>query len=120
LEGLCTDCIRFWVDVGSGLGFLFKIFYEKVRVKLACRNPKKIPHERLYELDRKLFLISIVVEGFEDSSEDNLGGDSDGDGLGGDEGGTNEDEDDDLLDDEPEQMETDERSKPRASTKTPM
>jgi hypothetical protein len=42
---------------------LFKSFYEKVRLKVACRNPRKIPKERLFELDRKLYLVSIVTEG---------------------------------------------------------
>jgi hypothetical protein len=32
---------------------LFKSFYEKVRVKIACRNPSKIPRERLFEMAKK-------------------------------------------------------------------
>jgi hypothetical protein len=27
------------------------------------KEPLKIPHERLYEMDRKLYLVSITVEG---------------------------------------------------------
>jgi hypothetical protein len=69
----------------------------------------------LYELDKKLSLISIVVEGFEDSNEDNLDGDDDEDGPRGDDGGTNEDEDD-----EPDQMETDKRSEADGKIKTQM
>ena len=41
---------------------LFKTFYEVVRVKVACRDPSKIPAERLYEMNRKLFLLSFEVE----------------------------------------------------------
>jgi hypothetical protein len=101
-----------------GWASLFKSFYERVRVKVACKNPRMIPHERLYEPD-KLFLNSIVVEGFEDSNEDNLGGDDDGDGPGGGDGGTNDDEADDL-DDESDQMETNKKSTAGANIKTPI
>jgi hypothetical protein len=41
---------------------LFKS-YESVRIRIACRNPRKIPPERLFELDKKLHLINIVIEG---------------------------------------------------------
>jgi hypothetical protein len=44
---------------------LFKSFYERVRVKVACRSPAKIPVERLYEMDKKHYLISITVEGLD-------------------------------------------------------
>jgi hypothetical protein len=38
---------------------LFKSFYEKVRIKIACRDLLKIPPERLFEIDKRLYLISI-------------------------------------------------------------
>ncbi|XP_039780958.1 uncharacterized protein LOC120648300 [Panicum virgatum] len=41
---------------------LFKSFYEMARVKIACRNPCKIPKERLYEINKQLFLVSLLVE----------------------------------------------------------
>jgi hypothetical protein len=45
---------------------LFKSFYEKKnRIKVAYRNPRKIPVKRLFEMDKKLYLITIMVEGFE-------------------------------------------------------
>jgi hypothetical protein len=55
----------------SGLGLilevdwtsLFESFYERVRVKVACRSPARIPAKRLYEMDKKLYMISITVEG---------------------------------------------------------
>jgi hypothetical protein len=44
---------------------LFKSFYEEIRVKIACRNLRKIPAERLFELDKKLYFVTILVEEFE-------------------------------------------------------
>jgi hypothetical protein len=44
---------------------LFKSFYEVVRIKVAVRSPSKIPVERLFEMDRKLYLITITVEGID-------------------------------------------------------
>jgi hypothetical protein len=44
---------------------LFKSFYEQVKIKIACRDPSKILAKRLFELDRKLYMISIAVEGYE-------------------------------------------------------
>jgi hypothetical protein len=49
---------------------LFKSFYEKVRVKIACRQPSKIPMERLFELERRLYLVSIKVEGHDQGVDD--------------------------------------------------
>jgi hypothetical protein len=34
-----------------------------VRLKIACRSPSEIHVERLFELDRKLYMVSIIVEG---------------------------------------------------------
>jgi hypothetical protein len=82
---------KVFAQMASGLGLLldvdwsalFKSFYEKIRVKIACRNPRKIPGERLFELDKKLYLVTILVEGFESkdadgrADEDNNGDDDD-------------------------------------------
>jgi hypothetical protein len=91
LESFCSNRFRLWIDVGGGLGFSFKSFYEKVIIKLACRNPRKIPHERLYELDKKLFRINIYIEGLEEDTETRSeeGGDDDDE--------INDDEADDLA-----------------------
>jgi hypothetical protein len=63
---------------------LFKSFYEKVRLKVACKNALKIPAERLFEMDKKLYMINIVVEGYEQESGMNSAKDS-GDDQGDDE-----------------------------------
>ena len=44
---------------------MFRTFFENVRVKIACRDPTKIPFERLIEMKKKLFLLGFTVEGFE-------------------------------------------------------
>jgi hypothetical protein len=64
---------RGFAQMASGIGLmlevdwssLFKSFYEHVRIKVACRDSLKIPKERLFELDKKLYLISITMEGVE-------------------------------------------------------
>jgi hypothetical protein len=55
---------------------LFKSFYEKVGLKVACRNPMKIPVERLFEMDKKVYMLNIVVEGYEQESSLNSSKDS--------------------------------------------
>jgi hypothetical protein len=66
---------------------LFKSFYEKVRVKVACRSPFKIPSERLFEMDKKMYMINNTIEGHQ------------GDGAMG-TGVHPDDDDQDDLDDE--------------------
>jgi hypothetical protein len=52
---------KLFAQMASGFGLLlemdwsslFKSFYEKIRLKIACRDPKKIPQERLCGLDKK-------------------------------------------------------------------
>jgi hypothetical protein len=76
---------------------LFKLFYERIRVKVVCRNPLKIPSERLFELDKKLFLVSMAVEGYEQEAKSkSTKGDDDDDDQGDD--GTQEDDFDDYDD----------------------
>ena len=58
-----ASCFGILVDVDwNGL---MKSFYEKMRVKIACRNPAKIPFERIMEMRKKLYILSFTVEGFE-------------------------------------------------------
>ena len=67
---------KVFAQMASGFGLmievdwasLFKSFFEMVRVKIACRNSCKIPKERLYELKKQLYLVSFLVEGFEQES----------------------------------------------------
>jgi hypothetical protein len=40
-----------------------------VRVKVACKNPAKVPKEISFELEKKLYLVTITVEGYEQSVE---------------------------------------------------
>ncbi|XP_044336586.1 uncharacterized protein [Triticum aestivum] len=44
---------------------MFRTFFENVGIKIACRDPTKIPFERLIEMKKKLFLLGFTVEGFE-------------------------------------------------------
>jgi hypothetical protein len=84
---------------------LFKTFYEKVRVKIAYRDPRKIPAERLYEVDKKLYLISFSMEGV----DLNGGGPSNIDGDDDDKGDDDEGSDDrfDDLEGPNEHIDTD-------------
>jgi hypothetical protein len=58
---------------------LFKYFYEKISVKIACRQPSKIPGEKLFEMEKKLYLVNIRVEGYEQgvNDQDDLDDDND-------------------------------------------
>lgn len=48
-----SSCFGLMTDVDWAT--LFKTFYEVARVKVACKDISKIPPERLYEMDKKLF-----------------------------------------------------------------
>jgi hypothetical protein len=41
---------------------LFKTFYEVVRIKVACKDPAKIPTDRLFVMNRNLHVVSFLVE----------------------------------------------------------
>jgi hypothetical protein len=89
-----------------GWSSLIKSFYEKVRIRIACRDPMSIPHVRLYEMAKKLYMINIQVEGYE-RHERGDGDTSDGDQDDQDGGGDDVNDDDaDGLDDEPDTMDT--------------
>lgn len=80
-----------------------KTFYEVVRVKVSCKDPSKIPAERLYEMDRKLFVVDFEVKKEEDIGQTGNGGDNGGD----DDKLDNDDDADDLSDDgNPEKTQT--------------
>jgi hypothetical protein len=93
-----------FAQIASGFGLmvevdwstLFKSFYETVRVKIACKNYQKIPHDRLYEMNKKIHLISFTVEA--EHGRNNTKPAEDGDD-GGDDGHKDDDEEaDDLYD----------------------
>lgn len=70
-------CFGILVDVDwNGI---FKSFYEVVRIKVACRDPKKIPFERLVEMKKKLYILFFTVEGFDQIGEETDGDDVDPD-----------------------------------------
>jgi hypothetical protein len=48
-------------------------------LKIACRNPKRIPHERLFEMAKKLYLVTILVQGFKQEGGSAQEGDTDDD-----------------------------------------
>ena len=75
---------------------LFKTLYEVVRIKVASKDWRKIPAERLYEMDKKLYVVSLLVENEEDNGKavDGKGDDGDSDGdNGGNDGDKGLDED---------------------------
>uniref|UniRef100_A0A8I6YER6 DUF4283 domain-containing protein n=1 Tax=Hordeum vulgare subsp. vulgare TaxID=112509 RepID=A0A8I6YER6_HORVV len=110
-------CFGILVDVDwNGI---FKSFYEVVRIKVACRDPKKIPFERLAEMKKKLYILFFTVEGF-----DQIGEETDGDDVDPDEDNQEvEDEelekkdDGDDLEDEGDEEAIDEIDKANFSSK---
>jgi hypothetical protein len=91
---------------------LFKSLHESVRLKIACRNPRRIPQERLFEMAKKLYLVSILVEGLEQGEGSGHEGDSDDDD-------TNNNDGADDLDDLPDIMDTDKKAGSRSLFQTP-
>ena len=81
---------------------------------MACRNGKKIPRQRLYEMGMKLYVIELTMENEVDvgKATDDKGND---DGGGDDKGNPgNDDETDDLYDSDDEMNHL---SKPAEDTK---
>jgi hypothetical protein len=42
---------------------LFSSFFSMIRVKIACKDASKIPRKRLFEFQKKLYLIQFKVKG---------------------------------------------------------
>jgi hypothetical protein len=78
---------------------LFSNQFAMVRLKIKCKNPSRIPIERVLEIQDELFLLSYKVEGYkqQQNSEGKDGGDEDGDDP-------DTDEDEDLLKDDLEDL----------------
>jgi hypothetical protein len=82
-----------WVEwktmcqVASGLGrlievdwqTLFNSFFSTVRVKVQCKDPTKIPKERMYVFNNKIHLIVFTPEGYEQLDTISDGGSDKGD-----------------------------------------
>lgn len=81
---------------------LFSSHFGMVRLKIKCKDPTKIPKQRVLELDDKLFLMNYKVEDYE-QAQDGKSKKDDGDNGGDDEGGEedNDLDEDDLLDEDP-------------------
>ena len=65
---------------------LFQNFYETIRLKVACKDPNKIPTEWVFGVQGRLYRVFIEVEPIPDPAED--GDDEDApqpvDGINGD------------------------------------
>jgi hypothetical protein len=76
----------------------FSSFFGMTRIKINCKDPTKIPTQRVLEMNNQLFLITFKVEGFEqeqgppEEKDNGDGGDSDSKEL----------EEKDPLDEDPE------------------
>lgn len=64
------------------------------RIRIKCKNPSRIPFERVYELGGGCYLISFTAEGVEQISNKPDGEDGDG-------GNEDPKEDDPLEEDDP-------------------
>jgi hypothetical protein len=54
---------------------LFSSFFSMVRVKIACKDATKIPNKRLFEMQKKMYLIQFKVEKINADDEEDGGGD---------------------------------------------
>lgn len=89
LKSDSSGCILFGVLAEMDWGTLFKSFYEEARVKVLCRDPTKIPTERMMEMKQKLYKLFFEVELIEKQDE----------GKGNDEGKGDDPYNDDEADD---------------------
>ncbi|OEL36880.1 hypothetical protein BAE44_0002101 [Dichanthelium oligosanthes] len=39
-------------------------FFSKIRIKINCKDPSKIPRQRVVEMDNQLYLLEFTVESF--------------------------------------------------------
>jgi hypothetical protein len=72
------------------------------------RKPNKISQERLYEMAKKLYLVQIMVEGYECDDGESSKPDDDGDDQDG--GGEETNDDADDLDDSLERMDIEKKA----------
>jgi hypothetical protein len=62
----------------------FNSFYEVVRVKVACKHCRRIPIERIFEMNKQRYVISFMVE--DEGAKNQCTGNDNGDDGGGDDG----------------------------------
>lgn len=70
MKSFCSNCF-FGILTDVDWNEMFKSFFTQVRIKIACRNPTKIPFERLIEMRKKILLLGFTVEGFEQVDSNN-------------------------------------------------
>jgi hypothetical protein len=85
-----TSSLGKMVEIDSNT--LFSSFFSMVRVRIACKDPIRIPRKRLFEMDNNFYVIHFKVEGDaelgkEDGNDD---GDDDGNGDHGEDSGMEE------------------------------
>lgn len=86
--------------------FLFNSFFRQARVKILCKDPTKIPKERIYVFGQGIFVVYFKPEGYlqTDISTD------------GDSGGMDEFEEDDLFENEDQNMSKDNNLEPHVDS----
>jgi hypothetical protein len=91
-------------EIASSLGRLMEVdwqsffssFFGMIRIKINCKDPTKIPTQRVLEMNNQLFLITFKAEGFDqeqgppEEKDNGDGGDSESEEL----------EEEDLLDED--------------------
>lgn len=51
---------------------MFKSFYAEIKLLISCRDPSKIPKQRIVEMNQKLYLLLLSVEGVPQADEDGI------------------------------------------------
>jgi hypothetical protein len=87
---------------------LFTSFFSMVRVKIVCKDATKVPSKRLFEMEKKMYLIHFKVD--KASTEE-------GEGDGGDDDNNDFTVDDDLGMEEIDHAETDPKTSPSKEKK---
>lgn len=59
---------------------LFNSFFSSVRVKVQCKDPSRIPKQRIFVFNTKLYLLEFKTEGVEQIDSDSDGGSEKGPG----------------------------------------
>lgn len=81
-----------------GWSNIFKSFYEVVMVKVVCKDFRKNPMEMLFNMRKRLYFISFVVENKEVYGQGKQGSSNNDGGDGKDDGLYNDGEVDDMYD----------------------